>query len=163
VAIRIGTMEQQPNLIARRLMGHERVICASAAYLEQRGIPQVPAELTAHNCVRFAYGGASATWRLLRDGQLEEIDIRGTLTANNSEVLRQALVAGVGIGLLPRWLVRDDLASGALLPLLEDYQANPGAMDIGLYAMYQENRRGSAKVKAFVDLLADSLAVQAGA
>lgn len=163
VAIRIGTVERQPNLIARRLMGHERVICASAAYLEQRGRPQAPAELAAHNCVRFAYGGARATWRLMRDGQLEEIGVHGTLTANNSEVLRQALLDGVGIGLLPRWLVRDDLASGALLPLLEDYQANPGAMDIGLYAVYQENRRGAAKVKAFVDLLADSLAAQAGA
>jgi DNA-binding transcriptional LysR family regulator len=163
VAIRIGAGDQQPNLVARRLAGHERLICASAAYLQQHGTPEVPADLLRHNCLQFAYGNPRRGWRLQRneDNQdIEEIPVRGTLTVNNSEVLRRAALDGVGLAMLPDWLVRHDLRSGALVRVLGQYQVNPGAMDVGLYAMYQTNRRGSLKVKAFVDLLAEYLSAE---
>jgi DNA-binding transcriptional LysR family regulator len=157
VAIRIDATESQPNLIARRLTGYERIICASKAYLETRGTPQVPADLLSHNCLQFAYGGSKRSWRLQAGQDAEEIQVRGTITINNSEVLRRAILDDAGIAMLPDWLVRNDLRSGALTRVLENYQANPGAMDIGLYAMYQANRRGSLKVKAFIDMLEEQL------
>ncbi|MGV7206544.1 LysR family transcriptional regulator [Oxalobacteraceae bacterium A2-2] len=167
VAIRIGTAQQQPNLIARRLGGHRRVICASPAYLREHGTPRQPSDLLGHNCLLFSYGGTRRGWRLREpacDGQGSaepeaciDLPVRGTLAVNNSEVLRRAVLDGVGLAMLPEWLVRADLASGALLPVLSRYQANPGEMDIALYAMYAANRRGSVKIKALVDLLAERL------
>src|SRR5450830_1238262 len=91
------------------------------------------------------------------DGHIEEINVSGMLNINNSEMLRRALLDGMGISMLAGWLVHGDLAEGSLVRVLADYQANPGSMDVGLYAMYPANRRGSVKVKAFVDLLAEQL------
>lgn len=159
LAIRIGAIDRQPNFIARRLTGHERCVCASPAYLAARGIPQVPADLLHHNCLQFAYGATRRGWRLQRDQDVADIPVRGTLSVNNAEVLRQAILDGAGIALLADWLVGEDLRSGALIRLFEGYQVNPGAMDIGLHAVYQANRRGSLKVKAFVDMLAERLEV----
>ncbi|MYN06149.1 LysR family transcriptional regulator [Pseudoduganella aquatica] len=161
VAIRIGAAQQQPNLIARRLSGHQRVICASPAYLERHGTPEAPEDLLRHNCLLFSYGVARRGWRLQSQqagAGFTELPVRGTLTINNSEMLRRAALDGVGIAMLPDWLVRGDLAAGTLQPLLGGYQANPGEMEIGLYAMYAANRRGSQAIKAFVDLLAEHLA-----
>lgn len=169
VAIRIGSNEEQPNLIARRLTGHERIICASPAYLAAHGTPQEPADLLNHNCLQFSYDIPRRGWRLRRrsgsdqnghgagDGHIEEINVSGMLSINNSEMLRRALLEGMGISMLADWLVHRDLAEGSLVRVLADYQANPGSMDVGLYAMYPVNRRGSVKVKAFVDLLAEHL------
>jgi len=157
VAIRIGANDDQPNLIARRLTSHERIICASPAYLSAHGVPQEPVDLLAHNCLQFAYDGARRGWRLRRDGHVEDIGVHGNLTINNAEVLRRAALDGMGVVMLADWLVREDLAAGKLTRVLADYQANPGAMDVGLYAMYPVNRRGSIKVRAFVDLLAEQL------
>lgn len=157
VAIRIGTIDQQPNLIARMLAPHERVICASPDYLARNGTPHTPAELARHNCLQFSYGGQRAVWRLQQGDHIEEVPVHGTLMVNNSEVLRQAALGGLGLTMLGSWLIGDELADGTLIPVLESYRANPGAMDVGLYALYQANRRGSAKIKAFVDLLAIAL------
>lgn len=156
VAIRIGAAGEQPNLIARRLSGHERMICASPGYLAERGVPMVPSDLLQHDCLQFAYGGARRGWRLraaTAGSQIEEVPVRGSISANNSAVLQRAALDGAGLAMLPDWLVRADLQCGALVRVLAGYQANPGAMDIGLYAMYQANRRGSLKVKAFVEML----------
>lgn len=156
VAIRIGAADSQPNLIARRLTGHERMICASPAYLLEHGVPLAPQDLLEHDCLQFAYGGPKRGWRLRAagdGGQIEEVAVRGSISVNNSEVLRRAALDGAGMVMLPDWLVQADIASGALVRVLDGYQANPGAMEVGLYAMYQANRRGSPKVKAFVDML----------
>lgn len=157
VAIRIDTAGQQPNLIARRLASHERVICASPAYLARHGTPCSPADLARHNCLQFSYGGQRAVWRLQQGDLTEEIPVRGSLTVNNADVLRQAALGGLGLVMLGSWLIGPELESGALVPVLGTYRANPGAMDVGLYALYQANRRGSSKIRAFVDLLAAAL------
>lgn len=153
VAVRIGAIGQQPNLIARRLTGHERRVCASPAYLAAHGTPDTPAGLLRHNCLQFAFGGPRRNWRLQRGGDVHDIAVRGTLSVNNAEVIRQAAADGAGIALLADWLVDGDIRAGRLVALLADYQASPGAGDSAVYAMYQANRRGSLKVKAFVDML----------
>lgn len=157
VAIRIGTPERQPQLIARMLAPHRRNICASPAYLAQHGTPQSPSDLAVHNCLQFAYGTQRQGWRMQRDEEVQEVLVSGSLSVNNSEVLRQAALGGMGLVLLPDWLVRRDIDAGYLVRVLERYQANPGDMDVGIHAVYQANRRGSSKVKAFVDALAEAL------
>jgi DNA-binding transcriptional LysR family regulator len=168
VAIRIGSLEHHPNLIARRLTGHERVLCASPAYLAARGTPQFPADLAGHDCLQFVFADNRRIWRMRRtagidgvaqaDMPVEEIAVQAVIQANNGELLRQAAVNGMGIGMLADWLVRGDLREGRLLRVLAGYQVNPGLMDVGLHALYQSNRRGSQKIRMFVDMLADYLA-----
>jgi DNA-binding transcriptional LysR family regulator len=164
LAIRIGGLDPQASLVARRLAGHRRVLCASPDYLARRGRPHHPAELAAHDCLQFAFADNRRTWRLRRkDGAamapahetpVEEIAVNSAVQADNGELLRQAALAGLGIAMLAHWLVQADLAAGRLVPVLADYEVNPGPMDVGLYALYPANRRGSQKIQAFVELLA---------
>lgn len=162
LAIRISTTEvQPPNLIARLLTTQERLVCASPAYLAAHGMPQKPSDLLQHNCLMFPFDMPRRGWRFqLNDGSdapIEEIDVSGSLSINNSEMLRSAIQNGIGVAMLADWLVRDQIAEGTLVRVLEGYSVNPGPMGVGVYAMYPANRRGSAKVKAFVDLLAQHL------
>jgi DNA-binding transcriptional LysR family regulator len=167
VAIRIGSIDPQANLVARRLSGHERVLCASPDYLARYGAPRHPADLARHDCLQFAFEDRRRLWRLQRKGGLagvsadelpvEEIPIHSVVQANNGEILRQATLAGLGVAMLARWLVERELRDGSLVQVLEDYLVNPGPMDVGLYALYQSNRRGSRKIQAFVELLAGRL------
>jgi DNA-binding transcriptional LysR family regulator len=167
VAIRIGSLDPQANLVARRLTGHSRVLCASPGYLARRGTPRHPAELAGHDCLQFSFAENRRTWRLRRnDGvagvgpdemPVEEIAVNSVLQANNGELLRQAALSGMGVAMLADWLVRADLREGRLVRVLESYDVNPGAMDVALYALYQANRRGSQKIRAFVELLSSHL------
>lgn len=159
VAIRIGSLEAHPNLIARRLSGHERVLCASPAYLARRGTPELPFDLAAHDCVQFRFADNRCIWRLRRDDSapIEEIPVHAVIQANNGELLRQVALNGMGIAMLADWLVHAELRTGQLVRVLPGYQVNPGLMDVALHALYQSNRRGSHKILAFVDLLAEHL------
>jgi DNA-binding transcriptional LysR family regulator len=161
VAIRIGSLDPQSNLVARKLAAHDRVLCASPAYLAGHGAPDAPIALAAHDCLQFAFGGGRRTWRLQADGaDAEDVEVRGVVHANNAEVLRQAALGGLGIAMLARWLVQRDLRAGTLVQVLPGYRVNPGPMDVGLYALYPASRRNSTKIRAFVDLLAEHLAEQ---
>lgn len=159
VAIRLGTLDSS-SLVARRLAPHHRRLCASPAYLAEHGEPQVPADLARHRCLTFSYGSADRTWRFARDGREESIRVRGPLRANDSETLKSAALAGLGLLLMPTWLVGRELADGALRPVLPGWSAEVGRgsagvrTDAGVFALYLPDRRGSAKVRAFVDFLA---------
>lgn len=160
VAIRIGRIDPEARLVARRLSGHRRLLCASPGYLFDRGTPILPSDLVHHDVLQF---GGHRVWRLRpietgSEGETEEeIAVDAALQANSGELLRQAAIAGLGIAMLAHWLVRDDVAAGRLVPVLQGYQANPGPMDVALHALYPPNRRGSHKIRAFVDLLEDHL------
>jgi DNA-binding transcriptional LysR family regulator len=169
LAIRIGGLDPQANLVARRLAGHQRVLCASPDYLARRGMPRQPAELTGHDCLQFAFADNRRTWRLRcndcasnageEDMPVEEIAVNSVVQADNGELLRQAALSGLGVAMLARWLVQADLRAGRLVRILREYDVNPGPMDVGLYALYQPNRRGSQKIRAFVELLAGHMAL----
>lgn len=160
VAIRIGSLDAGANMVARRLAGHRRLLCASPDYLAARGTPQRPADLERHDCLQFSFADNRRTWRLRRcveEGAVEEVPVNAVVQANSGELLRRAAVAGLGVAMLAHWLVGDDLREGRLVRVLADYDANPGSMEVALHALYPANRRGSRKIRAFVDLLAEHL------
>lgn len=168
VAIRIGNIDAQANLVARRLAAHQRLLCASPAYLAERDTPRHPADLLEHDCLQFSFADNRRTWRLRRNDAVgevgvehmpvEDIAVNSVVQANNGELLRQAAISGLGIAMLARWLVQEDLRAGRLVQVLDGYDVNPGSMDVAMYALYQSNRRGSRKIHAFVDLLSEHLA-----
>jgi len=161
VAIRMGSPDAHPGLVARRLAAHERVLCASPAYLKRHGAPREPADLARHDCLQFSFAGNRRSWRMRRKDSagavVEDVPIKGVVQADNADVLRQAALAGLGVAMLARWLVQAELREGRLVRVLEDYDVNPGPMEVAMYAVYQANRRGSQKIRSFVDLLAEHL------
>ena len=158
LAIRIGSLESS-SLIARRLASNRRVLCVSPKYIRTRGEPRVPADLAKHNCLTFSYSTGDRTWRFSKDGRDEYVRVGGNLRANNSEMLREAALAGLGLILMPTWLIGRDLTEGRLRQVLTEWQADVGRQSAaprqegGIYALYLADRRGSAKVHAFTEFL----------
>ena len=151
LAIRIGTL-QNPNLIARKLGSTRAVLCASRDYLQRSGMPRHPEDLAAHNCLLYTYTTALAEWRFTDGaGKHRFAKVAGNLHANNGNLLREAALLGAGIILQPDFLVADDIRAGRLVKLLPDY---PGA-SFPISAVFASRKHLSAKVRSFVDFLAE--------
>ncbi|QJE73321.1 LysR family transcriptional regulator [Aerophototrophica crusticola] len=154
VAVRIGRLKDS-SLVARRICPIRMVVCASPAYLARRGTPQTPAELVEHDCLLYTNSQSFDQWSFrIAPGSAETqgVRVQGRMRVSNGDVLRQAALAGLGIVVLPSFIVGDDLLSGKLRGILTEYTVSEGA----LHAVYPANRHLSPKVRAFVDLLATS-------
>ncbi|MBO1074648.1 LysR family transcriptional regulator [Roseomonas marmotae] len=157
VDIRIGRMEDSA-LIARKLLHGERVLCASPAYLRRAGPITAPGELVAHNCLTYRLNDGSTTWRFMDpQGAVTEVPVEGSYQSDSGPSLRSMALAGLGVIMMPDWSISEDLASGALVPLLTQFRVSYGTFDYGVYAVYQKNRHMSAKVRLFVDFLTELL------
>ena len=153
VAIRFGPLADSP-LTARKLGESRRVIIASPAYLAAHGTPRVPEDLHGHNCLNFNFRRAEPTWPF-RDGDREfTLSVQGNIEANNGETLGQLAAAGVGIARVGAFSIADQIASGALVPILEDY--NPGDVE-AIHAVFAGGANTPARVRVFVDFLAERL------
>lgn len=150
VAVRIGRLADS-TLIARHVAPIRRVVCASPAYLARCGTPSHPAELAAHAGLSHL-GMGPAEWRFVVDGKPETVRVQSRLSAGNGEALRILALAGLGLVYLPTFFVGDDIRSGALVPVLEQYVPQ----DSALYGVYPHGRHLSAKVRAFLDFLSAS-------
>lgn len=157
VAVRIGVPEHQSGLVVRKLADHERYVVASPAYLEAHGCPTSPEQLSEHDCMRFSYRQGAQRWTFAKHDDCRRIDIRGRLSANNADMLREAVLGGQGIALLAEWLVGGDVREGRLVRLLPDWQINPLSDEVCVYAAYLPNRRNSRKVQAFIEFLSDCM------
>jgi DNA-binding transcriptional LysR family regulator len=151
VAVRLGQIETT-SLIARRICSNERVLCATPEYLKERDTPREPSDLMSHNCLTFNYSRSNRFWSFYRDGRTEKMRVGGNLRANNSMALREAVLKNVGVALLPIWLVYPDISSGQMVRLLESWSVAPG-LPGDVHAVYLPSRRGSAKVRAFIEFL----------
>ncbi len=150
LAIRITALEDS-SLVARKIAPCRRVLVASPAYLEKHGEPMVPQDLTIHHCLVYANDLQPSTWTL--EGELgpESIRVNGPVCADNGDILKDAAVDGLGVTLLPTFIVGPDLKTGRLLQVLEDYCPT----DISVYAVFPSRRYVSAKVRTFVDYISD--------
>ncbi len=154
IAIRIGLLADS-TLIARRLSVLKRVICCSPDYLQRAGTPQFPDALLQHACLRYGREGQNG-WELMQDGKRKLLDVQGPIVSNNGEVLRDAAVAGLGLALLPEFIVGEAIRAGMLVSVLEDYQPEP----LTLSAVYPQHRQRSEVTRAFLDFLEQRLTSQ---
>lgn len=150
VALRL-TNRPDPSLIARRLGRVRVVLCAAPAYLREHGVPAAPEDLTRHNCLGYTYWFAPGEWRFKGPGGERVVRVSGNVRANNGEALRELTLTGAGILLAPRYLLAEHLRNGRLVQLLAEYEIEP----LGLYAVYAERRNLPAKVRLFIDFLAE--------
>jgi DNA-binding transcriptional LysR family regulator len=146
MAVRIGTLPDS-SLVARRLASNRRVFCASPLYLEKHGEPRDLAELQRH---RLVAAGPQITWRLEGPEGPVVLKPHTVLETNSSEVVREAVVSGLGIGFRSTWDVSAELKRGVLRRVLPAYGS---ASDVNIYAVYSGRRLVPVKVRAFVDYL----------
>jgi len=151
LAIRIGPPGAD-NLVARKLGETRLVPCASPQYLAQHGAPKTPEELARHNCFTYEYVSTRHVWRF-RDhaGTEHAVRVAGSLHSNNGDLLAEAAAQGAGIVSEPAFIVGPEVRAGRLVPLLQDYVTPP----VPIYALYPSRKHLSAKVRRFVDFLAE--------
>lgn len=148
MAVRI-TSELKTSLVARKLATTGFVCCAAPAYLEAHGTPLHPEDLQRHNCLLYSYSPTVNQWTFLHNGKPVEIQVKGGMRANNGDMNRIATINGLGLAVLPTFMVCDELRSGTLRQVLSDY-AIP---DKHIYAVYLPSARRAARVKAMTEFL----------
>ena len=143
------------TLIARKLAPIRNVAVASPDYLARRGTPTHPADLADHDCLVYSNVPESRVWGYHdARGRWQAVRGRRRLRVNNGDFLREAAIAGAGVAIEPTFIVHRAVADGRLVPILTDV-AWP---EIGAYAVYPQTRHLSARVRAFVDFLAERFA-----
>ena len=127
-AIRIAVLPDS-SLIARRLCGMPRYIVGSPNYLKTHGRPRHPLHLAEHVCITYGHATAPDTWRLThKNGKSATVHPSGPLRANNGDAMMPALIAGVGLAVLPEFIVSDALADGRLERLLPEWSMPSGSV-----------------------------------
>jgi DNA-binding transcriptional LysR family regulator len=158
VAIRVQISRlKDSSVVARKLCSDELLICAAPAYLERAGTPRRPADLVHHACLRYSSVPRGGDWGFRGPDGPYFVPVSGALISSDAQVLREAALAGLGLIVLPRFMVDEDLAAGRLRTVLEGTRR----AGIGVYALLP-HRQVSAHVRAFVDFLAARLGPAAG-
>ncbi|KYN83193.1 LysR family transcriptional regulator [Vibrio cidicii] len=152
LGIRIGHLPDS-NLIAKRLAPCRTVLCASPSYVEKMGAPQKPADLADHNCLRYSYFRGGNEWLFLHQEQEFKVLPRGNFIVNNSEAIRRALIAGIGVAQMPTFIIGKELRSGTLVNLMPEYLLP----EHFLYAVYPQRKHMPLKVRMFIDFLNEKL------
>jgi len=158
VTIRIASLPDS-SMIARSLAPAPRIMVASPGYLAREGTPQTPKDLAHHKCLSYGYLQSGASLQLCNGKETQRVTVSGPLHANNGDILAQAAVAGMGIALLPNFIVERAVADGRLVPVLCDWEAPA----ITVNAVYPSSRRVPMKTRAFIDFLVAELSVESGA
>lgn len=150
VTVRIAKPSPSSSLIVQELFPAPVILCAAPNYLSARGTPAHPADLAEYNCLAYGHIATDNQWSLIDShGNETKVTVQGSLCANNGEVLRDAAVQGLGITLLPRFIVDEDLQRGRLQRILTDYEAPR----ISVCVLYPVNRHLSTKVRLLVEFL----------
>ena len=157
LAIRLGSL-QDSSYIARKVAGMRFHVCATPDYLARHGTPTDPVELRTHNCLLFPRSGYDLDWLFRdRDGEVTTVPIQGRYLVTNSQAIRQCALAGMGIALLPDWLVREELAAGELVDLFPVHEVTATDFDSAVWLVYPSREYLALKVRAVMDLLLQRL------
>lgn len=158
LAVRVGALRDS-GLIARRLATARQLCAASPAYLAARGGgPSHPDELAGHDCLRYTLRRNPDRWDFARGPESATVRVRGPLAANNGDLLRAAALRGVGVVCLPDFIVGADVERGRLARLLTDWDSP----EIPVHAVWPPQPHAAAKLRAFVDFLAERLCREPG-
>lgn len=151
LVVRIGTLADDPDLVARRLGRQRLVICASPGYLAVHGAPGAPEELIEHDCIIGSRGSSVPPAWLLRhpDRTTTSQLIRARHEFSDGDAMLEAALAGAGLSQLPTWLVASALSSGALVPVLEPF----AGAEMPIHAVWPRSRYLKPGQRALVDAL----------
>ena len=151
LTIRIARSVKSANLVNRTIAPVPRVLCAAPNYLTKHGTPTHPEQLSQHSCLHYGQIVTGNQWQLTKGDREYRLTVTGVFCSNNGEVLKDAAVRGLGVALLPTFIVRDELDSGRLSTVLSEYQLPA----IELCIIYPLNRHLNTKIKLFVEFFSD--------
>lgn len=146
VAVRIAELTDSSH-VARKLANNTRILCATPTYLSEHGEPKSVADLRNHQCLHAA---SQDTWRLTGPDGAMAVRPECMLNTNSSEVVREAVLNGLGIAMRSTWDIGEELADGRLKIVLPSYR---GSTHVGLYALYPSKQYLPTKVRVFIDYL----------
>ncbi len=150
VAIRIGALPDS-DLVATRLAAHQRLACASPAYLARHGWPTSPQDLLRHNCLTVdTLPVPNGWWCFPGVNGDAALTVHGSLRSDDTEILLQAAVAGIGIGHLASWLVSDLIVAGQLVQLFPHQSASDSKHQPAIHAVRMPGRSHAAKAQLFI-------------
>jgi len=156
VAIRSGPLKSS-GLVARKLGETRMVIVGAPSYLARHGTPGAVAELAAHNLLGFGFARSVEGWPLIESGRLVSVSPRGSVQASDGNALQQLVLGGLGLARLAAFQVKDDIAAGRLVPVLE--QHNPGDIE-PLHAVFLgQGKHLPARVRALLDYLVETVRI----
>ncbi len=141
------------NLMARKLALRKLVVCAAPSYYDRAGVPQVPAELSDHNCLVHTRLPESNVWNFADKGKKQKVLVKGDFQSNSSQALKSAALSGLGLVMLPDYTLQNELDDGHLVSVLSEYC--PG--DISIYGLYPYTKHVTPKLRAFLDYLVQEL------
>ena len=151
LGIRVSLFQPEANLVARKLAANRTVLCATPAYLKRHGTPRRIDDLRSHQCVVFPQLAPKGVWTFRRNGRKYPVPVSGMFETDEMDAVRSAVLAGLGVGLLPSYMAGEDLRNGRLVPLLRGFQAPPP--ESGIYLVYLPNRTLPSRVRALIDFL----------
>jgi DNA-binding transcriptional LysR family regulator len=125
------------------------VICAAPSYVQRHGIPKTLGDLQKHECIASRFSELTEAWVLRRQREWQTVNVRSRLLSDNGDLLRQACIAGAGIGNFYRFLVRDDIEQGRLMEVLTDYEPKPK----NIYAVLPHRQIVRPQAKAFIEFV----------
>jgi len=156
IGIRIG--EQQDATLAQQVLGMtESCVCATPEYLEENGYPIQPQDLAKHNCLLWQPRERMVwrEWLLDKQGKTHRVTVRGNFVSNDSLALREAVLNHGGIALLPVYAVQQDLQTGKLIRVMDDYQA----LTFPLTLVYSHRQALSPKLRVFIEFVREAFAL----
>ncbi len=149
VVLYIGTPPEQ-GLIATKILSSDLLLCASPAYLERRGTPEIPHQILAHDCIRLVRGRRVLdSWTFHIDGVTHDLRVSGRLSSTSAEVVHDWVLAGRGVALQAYWDVAEDLEAGRLVRLLSRYRQ----AEITLSAVYLGRQHLAPRLRLFLDFI----------
>lgn len=160
ICFRIGGLADS-DYIATKVGRTRRALCASPSYLARFGAPASPPALASHGCLLNSLYSASSTWYFSREGEIVPVRVKGSFTANNSDCLRDAALAGVGIGLLGTWSVHDDLKAGRLTELLPGWTGEVTKAGRDIFMVYRRADRNDPAKQALISFFRKRFAATA--
>ena len=147
LGIRMGP-PQERDIVPARLGELSYGLYASPAYLERNGVPEEPDQIAKHSVLMFTTPGQRSLWRLITLSRELRVEHPARMQANNSLLVRDAAVRGLGLALLPNAAAKDDVARGALKRVLSAWSGPK----VPVHAVFPNERPPTAKVRAFVEL-----------
>lgn len=153
IAIRIGSSEDS-RLKARLITQNRMMVCASPRYLERQGVPQTPADLARHNCLTLSRARQLTYWYFHKGAERQKVSVTGSLASVGGTPLVEAACGGLGITMLADWVVADNVERGALVPLLQGYDAHLHERGSGdIYLVFLNDPYMRPALRALVDFL----------
>jgi DNA-binding transcriptional LysR family regulator len=152
VAIRIGDLEDS-SYVARKLTHFEMVVCASPAYIEKNGTPKNPEDLKNHQCLSFTNWKSDGGWKVLSKNLSSKMNGTSRFDCNNGQALREAALKGLGLILMPKGLLGQNLKDGSLIEVLHEF--HPPSRPVN--AVYPKERQTTPRLVSFIDYLVKHL------